>query len=56
MVIITALSAVGAAFSAGAAAVYALADEVNATTPASAAIAISDLIAPPIAVLPFKDI
>jgi hypothetical protein len=40
----TALSAVGAAFSAGAAAVCATAPECNANTAASAAIAISDRI------------
>jgi hypothetical protein len=54
MVSRTALSAVGATFSAGAVAVCANAPELNATTPASAAIATSDLIAPPIAVLLFK--
>jgi hypothetical protein len=39
---ITALSAVGAAFSAGAAAVCAVAPELNANAPASAAIATHD--------------
>jgi hypothetical protein len=52
MVSITAFSGVGAAFSAGGVAVWPTAPELNATTPTSAAIAISDLIVPPIAVLP----
>src|ERR1700733_5250246 len=51
MVSITALSAVGAAFSAGGAAVCAIVPEVNARTPASAAAIISDLLPRPIACL-----
>jgi len=52
----TALSAVGAAFSAGAGvgAVYACAPELNAKTPAIAAIATSDPIARPTAVSFFE--
>src|SRR6202011_6170128 len=50
MVSITALSAVGAAFSVGAAAVWAPAPELNARTPASAAIAVSETIPRPIAI------
>jgi hypothetical protein len=47
---ITALSAVGAAFSAGAAAVWAVAPELNAKAPASATIATHDPIPCDIAV------
>jgi hypothetical protein len=51
---ITALSAVGAAFPAGAAVVCAPTPELNARTPASAAIAISDPIPRPIAISFFQ--
>jgi hypothetical protein len=51
-----ALSAVGAAFSAGAAAVCAMAAELNTKTPASAASAASDLFPRPIALLLFRNV
>jgi hypothetical protein len=54
MVSRTALSAVGAAFSTGAAAVCAPALELNPKTPASAAAAISEPIARPIAISFFE--
>jgi hypothetical protein len=47
------LSAVGAAFSAGAAAVWAPAAELNANTPVSATMAVSDPIARAIAISHF---
>jgi hypothetical protein len=51
----TALSGVGAAFSAGAVAVCALADGLNASKPANAAIAMSVLFLRPIASLLFSE-